>query len=154
MSTPYRILGVRRDATPEQIKAAYRARAKKLHPDHGGDKEKFQELLHAYQTLSDPVKRKQYETSKQAPRPARSAPSTRPQYRPDFQSPHPGTPPPSQASVNEMLRQLGLIGISLVMPPVAAKPPGPVRDRLEQLSQEAAASLDSFINSFTGSRRK
>jgi len=38
---PYQELGVRRDATPEQVKHAYRKRVQKAHPDKGGTKEKF-----------------------------------------------------------------------------------------------------------------
>lgn len=63
MDNYYDILGIKRDATPEEIKNAYRKLAKKYHPDSTGgedNKEKFQEIQEAYEVLSDPAKRKLY----------------------------------------------------------------------------------------------
>lgn len=57
----YEILGVAKDAAPEDIKKAYRALSKEYHPDHGGDEEKFKELSEAYSTLSNPQKRRDYD---------------------------------------------------------------------------------------------
>ena len=61
----YEVLGVERTADEAAIKAAYRKLAKKLHPDvNPGDKdaeEKFKEVNEAYQVLSDPQKRAQYD---------------------------------------------------------------------------------------------
>jgi curved DNA-binding protein len=61
----YKVLGVDRTATKEQIKKAYRSLALKYHPDRNqGDKqaeEKFKELNEAYQVLSDPEKRTRYD---------------------------------------------------------------------------------------------
>lgn len=54
---PYKILGVDRGATPEDIKAAYRKLANKHHPDRGGDTKLFQEIQGAYDILSNPEKR-------------------------------------------------------------------------------------------------
>ncbi len=62
----YKILGVKRDASEEEIKKAYRKLAMKYHPDHTkGDKaaeEKFKKLSEAYAVLSDKEKRKEYDT--------------------------------------------------------------------------------------------
>lgn len=61
----YRILGVNKDATQEEIKKAFRKLARKYHPDvNPGDKtaaEKFKEISEAYEVLSDPEKRKKYD---------------------------------------------------------------------------------------------
>lgn len=56
----YGTLGVAKDATPEQIKRAYRKLARELHPDvnrEEGAHERFQEMTTAYEVLSDPKKR-------------------------------------------------------------------------------------------------
>ncbi|RKP05486.1 hypothetical protein THASP1DRAFT_19750, partial [Thamnocephalis sphaerospora] len=61
----YEILGVDRDATAMQIKKAYKRMSKRYHPDKNpGDKtaeEKFVELAHAYEVLSDEEKRQRYD---------------------------------------------------------------------------------------------
>lgn len=61
----YEVLGVDKNATPEQIKNAYRKKARKLHPDlNPDDKEankKFQQLNEANEVLSDPEKKKKYD---------------------------------------------------------------------------------------------
>src|SRR6478752_7702090 len=61
VTNPYEILGVRRDATDEQVKAAYRRRAKATHPDSGGDPEAFGRVQKAYELLLDPVRRKVFD---------------------------------------------------------------------------------------------
>jgi molecular chaperone DnaJ len=57
----YDILGVKRDASESEIKKAYKKLALKHHPDKGGDTEKFQELVEAYEVLSDEQKRRNYD---------------------------------------------------------------------------------------------
>lgn len=57
----YEILGVDINATEEEIKKAYRKKAKEHHPDKGGDAEVFQEVQEAYEVLSDPEKRQKYD---------------------------------------------------------------------------------------------
>ena len=76
----YKILGVPKKATEKEIKAAYRKLARKHHPDvNAGDPKaeaKFKEVGEAYEVLSDPDKRKRYDTlgaDWQSSKPAASA---------------------------------------------------------------------------------
>lgn len=57
----YKTLGVNKNATPDEIKKAYRKLASQYHPDKGGDTKRFQEIQLAYDTLSDPQKKQQYD---------------------------------------------------------------------------------------------
>ncbi|MEA3076809.1 MAG: molecular chaperone DnaJ [Actinomycetota bacterium] len=57
----YKVLGVPDKATHEEIRAAYRKLSKKLHPDSGGDEERFKEVSAAYDVLGDKAKRKEYD---------------------------------------------------------------------------------------------
>lgn len=58
----YKILGIDKNATADEIKKAYRRLAHQYHPDkNGGDEVKFKEINEAYQILSDPSKRTQYD---------------------------------------------------------------------------------------------
>ena len=57
----YQTLGVSREADAATIKRAYRKLAGKHHPDKGGDIEQFKLVQSAYETLSDPQKRAQYD---------------------------------------------------------------------------------------------
>lgn len=69
MKDYYKILGVSQSASDEEIKTAYKALAKKFHPDknHGNKQmeEKFKEMSEAYNLLSDPKKRKEYDALRQ-----------------------------------------------------------------------------------------
>jgi len=57
----YNILGVNKNASQDEIKAAFRKKAHEHHPDKGGDAEKFKELNEAHQVLGNPEKRQQYD---------------------------------------------------------------------------------------------
>jgi len=58
----YDILWVQEDASPEDIKKAFKKAAIKHHPDRGGDKKKFQEMNEAYQVIGDAKKKSQYDS--------------------------------------------------------------------------------------------
>ena len=61
MKDYYKILGVEKTASVEDIKKAYRRLAHKHHPDKGGNEQTFKELNEAYQILSNNEKRSQYD---------------------------------------------------------------------------------------------
>lgn len=64
MADHYDTLGVSRDASADEIKRAYRKLARELHPDVNPAPEaaeRFKEVTHAYDTLSDPARRQQYD---------------------------------------------------------------------------------------------
>ena len=73
MSDYYEVLGIPRTATDEEIRKAYRILALKYHPDKAEPDtrdtltEKFKEIAQAYQVLSDPDKRRDYDTRGQTP---------------------------------------------------------------------------------------
>ena len=64
----YKALGVSKTATPDEIKKSYRKLARKYHPDaNKGDpkaEERFKEISEAYNTLSDPKRRKEYDDAR------------------------------------------------------------------------------------------
>jgi molecular chaperone DnaJ len=64
----YKILGVKENASQEEIKKAYRNLSKKYHPDVNPDgSEKFKEIAEAYDTIGDSKKREQYDFKKNNP---------------------------------------------------------------------------------------
>ncbi|ROS54554.1 molecular chaperone DnaJ [Frigoribacterium sp. PhB24] len=68
MADHYDVLGVDRQATPEEIKKAYRKLARELHPDVNPSpeaSERFKDVTHAYDVLSDPQQRERYDLGPQ-----------------------------------------------------------------------------------------
>jgi len=62
MKDYYGILGVDKNASPDEIKKAYRKLSKQFHPDVNPDgEEKFKEIAEAYDTLSSPDKKQKYD---------------------------------------------------------------------------------------------
>jgi curved DNA-binding protein CbpA len=64
----YRVLGVSEDASREDLERAYRAEARKRHPDGGGSEEEMKSLNEAHDILSDPETRKAYDAERQPKR--------------------------------------------------------------------------------------
>ncbi len=58
----YEVLGVDKNATPDEIKKAYRKKAVEHHPDKGGNEDRFKEAAEAYDVLSNPEKKSNYDT--------------------------------------------------------------------------------------------
>jgi curved DNA-binding protein CbpA len=63
MTILYERLGLKPGATYSAVRAAYRAKAKEAHPDAGGDLEQFAELQEAHDVLTDPDRRKTYDST-------------------------------------------------------------------------------------------
>lgn len=67
--TPYETLGVKKNASRDEIKKAMKEKAKKTHPDKGGSEDEMKEVNKAYAILINPEKRKNYdETGDESPR--------------------------------------------------------------------------------------
>jgi curved DNA-binding protein len=92
----YEVLGVKRDATDEQIRQAYRKLARKHHPDvNPGDRvaeDRFKEINEANEVLSDPGKRKRYD-----------------QLGPNWKDGSDFTPPPGWGRINVQFDDLGSV---------------------------------------------
>ena len=59
----YEELGLKKNATRSEIKSSYRSLVKQHHPDAGGKKERFLAIQNAWETLNDPIKKEQYDSS-------------------------------------------------------------------------------------------
>ena len=72
MNDPYEVLQVHRRAEPEVIRAAFRALARKYHPDFGGDAARMVEITEAYATLGNAERRKAFDAQPAMPPDRRS----------------------------------------------------------------------------------
>ena len=63
----YDVLGIKPGASPDEIKKAYRKLASKHHPDKGGDQQRFKDISVAYDTLSNPQKKAEYDAQRNNP---------------------------------------------------------------------------------------
>ena len=68
--TCYEVLGVRPQASTEEIRSAYRRLMRAVHPDVGGTAALFDEVRHAYEILEDPSRRRAYDTELAVPPPS------------------------------------------------------------------------------------
>lgn len=96
----YAVLGVSANAEVEEIKIAFRARAKRLHPDTNtrpGAAEQFRLLNEAYRVLRDPERRRRYHArgEKPEPPPQQPPPPPRPEAKRPEPPPRPSPPPKS-----------------------------------------------------------
>ena len=57
----YKVLGIERSASKDEIKKAFRKLAHKYHPDRGGDEKEFKNINEAYQVLSNDRRRSEYD---------------------------------------------------------------------------------------------
>ncbi|MBO9701237.1 MAG: DnaJ domain-containing protein [Sporocytophaga sp.] len=129
MENYYETLGVKNSASFEEIKAAYKSLAKKYHPDkHQGDKyyeDQFKKINSAYQTISDPQKRRLYDLKlhyyftppqKPAKAPTNSSSKQRTSRQP---RPKPATTQESKVS-NKEVRIYLYTGLALILLVVAS----------------------------------
>lgn len=70
----YVLLGVPQDADVDEIRSAFRALARRYHPDagEGSSADRFREILTAYETLNDPMRRLRYDRTLQSTRASRA----------------------------------------------------------------------------------
>jgi hypothetical protein len=114
---PYRILGVRRDASPAEVARAYRAQAKRSHPDlHGPEAgpdaaRRMQELNRSWHILSDPARRRAWDAGHPVPMPG-GAHWTRPAHPP----PAPRRADPAEWAAWEAARPTPAPGAGRVRP--------------------------------------
>lgn len=115
--TLYGILGVAKRATHDELRQAFHRQALCLHPDKGGRKEDFVQVMHAFRTLADPIRRVLYD-KKLTPPPRRpDGPGFFASARPPRKAPHCTRPSPRAAPHCAPPREAS--------PPVS---PGPTHD--------------------------
>lgn len=101
--TYYEILGVKRTASPDEIKAAYRQAARKYHPDRlagsDGESHLFALVGSAYEVLADPGRRAEYDRDLDGPPPTAQPPQAwSPPAGPVYTPPPPAPAPPTPRS--------------------------------------------------------
>jgi len=84
MKNYYDILGVDEKASSAEISIAYKNLAKQHHPDRGGDKDKFQEINEAHDTLKSSQKRHDYDTMRKFGRPGMTGGGEHPFFNEDI----------------------------------------------------------------------
>ena len=110
----YELLQVQPTADVEVIRAAYRSLARRYHPDQNPSpsaEATTKRLNEAWEILSDPAKRAEYDGQFAAGSSSRPVPPPRPPNRPTQETPPPNRPPPP--------------------PPRASQPPGHLKDSLD-----------------------
>ncbi len=108
----YEVLGVAPDATADQIRRAYRAAARRTHPDAGGSSPAFAQVNVAFRILSDPGLRRRYDLR------LTDSPGRRPQPRADPPAPpRPGANPPAppRPGADPVVRRRYLILMSIAL---------------------------------------
>jgi molecular chaperone DnaJ len=103
----YEILEVSKTATNDEIKAAYRKKAKEFHPDLNKDtncEKKFKEIAEAYEVLSDSFKRLEYDQKGYVGRrpPPGHQPKKKPEKKPEKKSEPHNAKPPGVPSLNDI----------------------------------------------------
>lgn len=105
----YAVIGVRPEATPEDIRRAYRRLALECHPDRNpGDPdaaERFKDVSEAYAVLIDAAKRREYDRARQAGAPGDFRPRREDLFRDLFAD------PAASAIFEEIARELGRLGL-------------------------------------------
>lgn len=160
----YKILGVAPDASAKDIKAAYRALAKKLHPDVGGSAEQLAAVNEAADVLTDAARREAYDRDRRmdAPKASKTAsppPPPRPRQKVsvalcDFC----GTmnrvkddPDYVAANCGKCGRPLGRAGAASPPPPPPPPPAPPPAPKPEDTDSYAAIFADAVGGLFGGS---